>query len=231
MQRLFPLLALLGLVWTVHPAFAEGDYEAGVAAIENGDIDAARANWEPLAEAGDARAQYQLGLLYAEGRGVGSNFEKATGLFAKAAAQGHVDAQFALGLMYERGQGVDQDAAEAMRLYRTAADAGHPDAQFFLGVASLNGDGTPVDEAEGVKWIKAAAAGGQGQAILTMGVLHGIGKGVPEDLETSYMWFLIADKRNLEGGELGLLRLRPGLSAEQIASAEARAAAWLDERK
>lgn len=231
MRRLFPIGAFLIVLCGAHFALAQGDYDDGVAAAERGDIDAARAIWEPLAASGDARAQYRLGMLYSVGRGVTSNFDKATGLFSQAAEQGHVDAQFALGLMYERGQGVDKDMTQAWRLYRAAAEGGHPDAQYFIGAASITGDGLEVNEPEGAKWMHAAAEGGHPDAILTLGVLYALGRAVSRDPETSYMWFKISEALELQGAVEALERARIGLSEDQISAAEARAAKWLSERE
>src|SRR5262249_355662 len=55
---------------------------------------------QPLAEAGDARAQSVLGLLYYRGRGVTLNYDEALKWFRSAAAQGDVAAQFYLGFMF-----------------------------------------------------------------------------------------------------------------------------------
>ncbi len=69
MNRLLilPVLLLTLLVGT--SAFS-ADYQKGAAAYESGDYATALRELEPLAEQGDARAQYNLGWIYAEGRGV-----------------------------------------------------------------------------------------------------------------------------------------------------------------
>ena len=66
------------------------------------------------AEAGDARAQFDLGVRYASGKGVPANDAEAARWIALAAAQGLVDAQFNLGLMYADGNGVALDPAQAV---------------------------------------------------------------------------------------------------------------------
>jgi uncharacterized protein len=62
-----------------------------------------------LAHRGDARAQTALGFMYATGRGVPQNFERAVDWYRRAADQGDPTAQYLLGLMYDKGQGVPQD--------------------------------------------------------------------------------------------------------------------------
>ena len=65
--------------------------------------------WRPLAEQGNADAQFYLGLMYQRGYGVPQDNQQARHWWEKAAAQGLVDAQFNLGLIYENGEGVPQD--------------------------------------------------------------------------------------------------------------------------
>ena len=63
------------------------------------------------AEQGDAQAQYNLGVLYANGMGVDKDFTKAVELYKKAAEQGYISAQFNLGLCYAFGDGVENRRA------------------------------------------------------------------------------------------------------------------------
>ena len=65
---------------------------------------------------GHAGAQYNLGLMFANGQGVAQDFAEAARLYSCAAAQGVVSAQCNLGNMFQAGQGVAQDYAEAVRL-------------------------------------------------------------------------------------------------------------------
>ena len=86
------------------------------------------------AEAGDARAQFDLGVRYAGGKGVAANDAEAARWIALAAAQGLVDAQFNLGLMYADGNGVAVDPQQAVFWLRKAADQGDARAQSNLGL-------------------------------------------------------------------------------------------------
>ena len=69
-------------------------------------------------------AQSNLGVMYANGQGVGQSDATAAKWYRKAAEQGHAQAQFNLGVMYHRGKGVDQSHATAVKWYRKAADQG-----------------------------------------------------------------------------------------------------------
>ena len=62
---------------------------SGLNAFERHDYSAARSTWLPLAEAGNAEAQFLLGTLYEEGRGVPPDFDEAAHWYERAATQGH----------------------------------------------------------------------------------------------------------------------------------------------
>ena len=90
--------------------------------------------WKPLADQGYAAAQYNFGLMYANGEGVPQDHAKAMKWYRKAADQGDPGAQNNLGFMYANGQGVPQDHAEAVKWYRKAAEQGYAYAQNNLGL-------------------------------------------------------------------------------------------------
>ena len=75
---------------------------------------------------GDSRAQYELGVMYAEGRGVKQNYAQAKVWWEKAAAKGHTGGQYNLGVMYAEGKGVTQDLARAQAWWEKAANTGRP---------------------------------------------------------------------------------------------------------
>ena len=105
-----------------------------------GDYQAAFDEWRPLAELGDAEAQYNLGVMYDQGFGVEQDLGKAADRYRKAAEQRFVDAQANLGLMYFHGQGLNKD-------YQAAAH--------WLNLAVANGD---TESADILKQIQDAAS-------------------------------------------------------------------------
>ncbi len=62
-----------------------GPFEDGNAAYQRGDYATALRLWRPLAEQGDAGAQYNLGLMYREGQGVSQDDAEAAKWYRKAA--------------------------------------------------------------------------------------------------------------------------------------------------
>lgn len=94
-----------------------GKYNSG--SLED---DAEAVRWFRMAaEQGHAGAQFNLGLMYAEGRSVPEDHAAAVDWYRMAAEQGHAEAQTNLGIMYAEGQGVTKDDVEATRWFRKAA--------------------------------------------------------------------------------------------------------------
>jgi hypothetical protein len=79
-----------------------------------------------LAEQGNARAQFRLGLMYADGTGVPKDQVQAEQWYRKAAEQGEANAQAHLGGMYENGSVVSKDIVTAYMWYNLAAAKGNP---------------------------------------------------------------------------------------------------------
>ena len=79
---------------------------------------------QEAAETGDATAQFMLGTLYAEGKGVANDFSEARKWFRKAADQGHADAQYSLGVIYSGGFVDPVDLAEGYVWFCLAAKSG-----------------------------------------------------------------------------------------------------------
>src|SRR5438105_486968 len=91
------LLAALFLI-AAAPLSAQS-VKAGIEAWQRSDYAGAVSIWRPLAEKGDADAEFNLGQAYRLGRGVPSNLAAAQTWFERAANQGHIDAQATLGLL------------------------------------------------------------------------------------------------------------------------------------
>ena len=76
------------------------------------------------AQAGDVNAQYNLGVLYFEGKDVPQVYIEAAKWYGAAADQGDKQAQFNLGLMFYRGIGLPQNYEYAYQLFELAANQG-----------------------------------------------------------------------------------------------------------
>ncbi|AUH62925.1 sel1 repeat family protein [Paracoccus zhejiangensis] len=89
------------------------DYYTGREAHSQGRYADALREWLPLALAGNAEAQNDVGFMYAIGQGVTQDHVQAVHWFRLAALQGHPSAQYALGSMYEGGEGLQRDIVKA----------------------------------------------------------------------------------------------------------------------
>lgn len=110
--------------------------EEAMAAFMRRDFAVARTLLLKLAEADDARAQFQLGRMYYFGTGVEQDYRSARLWFERAAEHGSPKAQKYLADMYLHGRGLPEDADAALRFYGQAAEQGDPDAlmmQAFIG--------------------------------------------------------------------------------------------------
>ncbi len=116
-------LALVLALLVALPATAQ-NYQNGVAAARLGDYTTALREWQPLAAKGYANAQYKLGFMYEEGRGVPLNSITAAKWYRKAAEQGHAVAQRSLGMKYKYGIGVQQDYVFAHMWFSLSAANG-----------------------------------------------------------------------------------------------------------
>jgi len=115
--------AVVVLMLTPVPGTAQ-DFNAGLTAYDAGDYATALREWRPLAEQGNAFAQYNLGVMYDNGHGVPQDYAEAVRWYRAAAEQGNAMAQSNLGAMYYNGEGVPQDYAEAHMWLNIAAANG-----------------------------------------------------------------------------------------------------------
>ena len=117
------------------------------------------------AEQGDAKAQFNLGVAYDDGKIVARDYKEAVKWYTKAAEQGFAHAQTNLGHMYTRGEGVAQDYKEAVKWYTKAAEQRQAIAQANLGVMYGMGQGVAQDHKSAHMWFNIAAANGNGNAV------------------------------------------------------------------
>ena len=154
--------------------------------------------------AGDAMAQFHLGVMYHMGEGVPQDDAEAAKWTRRAAEQGHPQAQHNLGVAYHKGDGVPQDFAEAAKWTRRAAEQGHPQAQNNLGVAYADGIGVAEDCAEAAKWFRRAAERGIAQSQFNLGLLYRNGYGMSPDDKEAAKWFRRAAEQGHAGAQLFL---------------------------
>src|SRR5690349_11509003 len=160
-------LVVAGLLICAASSVSAQSVKAGIDAWQRSDYSGAVAIWRPIAEKGDADAQFNLGQAYRLGRGVQTNLATAKTWLERAGAQGHVDAQTTLGLLlFQNG-----NQAEGLKWLKQAAEQGEPRAMLVYGTALVNGDGVTQDPMLGYAYVSRAAAQGLEPAKQTLAQL------------------------------------------------------------
>ena len=169
---------------------ASGESNAGNAsdAVAKRERGQALRRYVTEAKAGDAEAQFALGVAYETGQGVDQDYGEALGWYRQAAEQGHAEAQTNAGSLHGRGLGVSQDYSKAAEYYRLAAAQGHGPALAELGTLYFLGLGVPRDYVESRRWLRPAAEQGHPAAQWRLCMTYARGLGVDEDQAEAKAW-------------------------------------------
>lgn len=223
------VILLVTFLATPLPVWA--DYAAGAAALKRGDVKGVFEAWEPLAEAGDAEAQYGLGLLLF----LADDFRRSIDWYRKAALQSHAKALYSLGHINLNGVGVDKSPSKALCLFRASATSGYAEAQrqFALELGKV-----PVGSSDDAMrhtiayyyWLKRAAAQGdpEGQYALAVFLFE---QKIVEDKDEAYVYLILSAGKKFERA-VDLLGKRQKAARgfpkirEVLAEAEKREANW-----
>jgi hypothetical protein len=159
--------------------------------------------YRKAAEKGDATAQFNLGVRYAQGEGVPQDYTEALKWYRKSAEQGNADAYNNIGVMYYNGTSVPQDDIEALKCFRRAAELGDANGQNNVGLMYEYGKGVPQSDYEAARWYhKSAEQGfavalnsltrmgdkGNADAQNNLGWMYRNGKGVSQDDTEAAKW-------------------------------------------
>jgi localization factor PodJL len=141
---------------------------------------------------GDPSAAYEIGLRYAEGKGVPASYDDAAKWYDRAAQAGIVPAIFRLGTLYEKGLSVKKDIDIARRYYLQAAERGNAKAMHNLAVLDADGGGKGANYKSASQWFRKAADRGVADSQFNLGILYARGIGVEQNLAESFKWFSLA---------------------------------------
>ena len=99
-----------------------------------------------LAQQGNAKAQFNLGLAYYNGNGVKQDYKQAFYWWGKSAdnGKGNAEVQY-FGVSLLLWSRVKQDYKQAIEWYTKSANQGNADAQYYLGAAYYKGRGVKQD--------------------------------------------------------------------------------------
>ncbi len=138
----------------------DSEYARGIKAFAEGDFEKAANLWLADAYLGSADAQFNIGVLYVEGKGLRYDRAEAIFWFTKAAKQDHQEAQYNLGhLLLEEQEDVSK-IKQGIEWWRQSAESGFPIAQYNYGRALFYGIGTEEDRPSSKLWFERAKTGG-----------------------------------------------------------------------
>ena len=180
-----------------------------------------------LAEAGDAEAQYSLGVAYAQGKAVPKDPVAAARWVRKAAEQGHAEAQFHFASITDQGAGVEQDKIEAMKWFLLAAEGGDSAAQNEVGLSHRFGHrGLKRDAAKGYYWLQKSAESSDEVGQFNLANLYYDGGDDTTDYTLAYFLYVLANRAWPDARKEEQEKLRVRLTPGQIQEAEDLIASW-----
>jgi hypothetical protein len=208
---------LISLIVMLSGATVAGsDFSSGLGYADDADAGPGFQDCHRLAQQGDAYAQTNLGLMYANGQGAPASEEQALRWLQLAARQGHAGAQASLGLIYSNGHSVARDYARALYWYKEAAASGFAAAQFNLGYMYAHGLGVEQDLDAAAMWYRRAAEQGNASAQYKLGMMYSKGFALPQDFGKAVYWFTKAASQGNAGAQFNLgLRYLHGEGVEQ----------------
>lgn len=139
------------------------------------------------AKAGDAEAQYNLGVCYETGDCIEQDIKQALYWYQKSVEQDFALAKYALSKMYAEGNCVEQDFAKAIPMMQEAAEAGVNAAIYGMGMAYQYGRHVEANLAEAMKWYQLGAVKGDSACQCNLGALY-VRDDDKRDLDLALKW-------------------------------------------
>jgi TPR repeat protein len=152
-------------------------------AIKRGHFETVMRAFMPLAEAGRAEAQNNVGHFYEQGLGVTQDYEQAISWYLKASEQGLAAAQHNAGMLYYNGTGVEQDYSQAFILFEQAAQQDITEAQYMLGLMYHQGHERDADYDQAREWFLKSAKKAYANAQFMYAYMLQSAQGGSEDAE------------------------------------------------
>lgn len=157
----------------------------------------AMGSYQQAADRHDPTAQYNLGLIYENGKGFAVDYAKAKDFYSQAAAQGHRGAMVQLAGILFNGYAGERNALQAFDWYKKSAALGDPTALYYLGLLSETGVATSVNYPDAVNYYQQSAAKGNAKAMLALARMYQFGLGVARDNEKMLKFYKqLADQQN-----------------------------------
>lgn len=156
-------------------------------------------------ERGHPLAQFNLGLCYENGKGVGRDLARAVECYKNAAAQGQAGAMYNLALLYMEGSGdLPKDSQQAIELLNGAAENGLCKAQSYLGLYYADESSNHCDYETAVPYLKMAAAKQDPSAEYNLGICYERGLGIERDMSNAAGMYKSAAEHGHTGAQYNL---------------------------
>jgi TPR repeat protein len=164
------------------------EFDVAVTEYNQGNYIKALDAFYTLAKEGDPKAQFNVGLIYANGKGVNKDTYQAMEWYKKAAEQGNTAAQYNLAkLIAQRPDKEDPHARKRVKYwYEKAAEGGQKEAINDLALLYLKGEGVEKNELKAFELFKKAAEMGDGAAQINVALIYAWGEGLPNDKIKAY---------------------------------------------
>lgn len=231
LAKLFPknlFRSMLLLVLLSHSLTEANTLEEAKLKLAEKDFAAAHAIYLSLANQNDAKAFYNLGLMYQDGDGVAKSLDEAVKWYTKSADLGYKEAQYTLGALVFQRQIQTISYTQAITYYEQAAKQGHVKSQLNLGMLHFRGDVIAQDLPAAVQWLSLAASNNNSEAQGYMAQLYQQGTGVEKNTVKAAMWLMLAtqneDKHFLNRHTKMLNYVLAQMTEEQKAAARQMAA-------
>ncbi len=226
--------------------FWTDDLKKAKKAYRNGNYNRALKFFRRASDEGNIVADWYLGHMYRQGRGVPRDDAAAFTYYARVADHYDPDERESNRLRivvdamvriadYQRtgavNAGMTANPQAAARAYiKIATTYGHPAALYALGVMNIKGEGIKKNPQQGLKWLIAAARKRHAPAEAYLGELYWDGKLVRADRTRAVMWYVLARQsaRPEENPDIfdRALQLEANVSEDERIEAEARARVW-----
>lgn len=175
--------------------------DAGIEAYNASKYEVAFDYFRQAAEQGYTDAEYQLGLCYLDGEGVGEDEQVAYRWLQKAADKGHMEAQYEIGQYYD----FQYDTEEALKWYKKSADQGHIDGAYWTAMI-YKSHGKPIDYELAMEYFMKVANSGEDpfdyhieDSMREIGWLYYFGDGVEKDDYQALLWFKKSVEQIIQG--------------------------------
>jgi TPR repeat protein len=153
------------------------------------------------ANQGYSTAQYDLGLMYKNGKGIQQDYEQAFKWFMESAVEGNKDAQLEIGDMYYFGQWATKNYKKAFKWSMKSAKQGNAHAQHAIGGMYFYGRGVKKDYKKAFEWFMKSSRNDYVDVQPIIGYMYDNDYGVKKDYKKAFEWFMKSARNGLSVGQ------------------------------